>query len=1092
MKLTTLFLIAFCLQLSARSFSQAVKLDVKAAPLSKVFDAIEKQTGYVFFYDGSILRDAKPVTLTLASNELEPVLQKLFADQPLSFSISQKTINVFRKTEKPATKSEHTEITTPAPPPTVHGRITNEKGEPVAGVNVSIKGGKVIGVTNDNGEFTLTNLPDNAVLVFSAVSVETFETKLNGRNELAFTMKAKVSVLDEVQMIAYGTTTKRLNTGSVVTVKSEDIEKQAVSNPLATLQGRVPGMVITQSKGLPGAGFKVQIRGQNSIAQGSDPLFIVDGVPFAAGNQVLNNPSVTSALKISGASGASPLNSLSPSDIESIEILKDADATAIYGSRGANGVVLITTKKGKAGKSKFDFSVYSGVSVAPQFMTLMNSQQYVAMRREAMVNDGVALTTANSPDVLIYDTTKYTDFAKLFLGGSASMTDVQTSVSGGTGGTQYLIGGNYHRESTIFPTDLRDNKGSFHFSINHTSPDQKFKVSLTGLYSSERNNLTAQDYANTLSFSPDLPDFYDSLGNLNWKKGSVYFSPNPFASLKVTNTANTDNLTSNLQLSYKLFDGLTLRTSMGYNSFLFKEYYQNPIAAQSPQFVSTASFNTATNNFKSWIIEPQVSYIKNVWKGKLDLLVGGTWQELVNDGTFTGGSGITSDALLGSLAAATTITARNSYSKYHYTAFFGRLNYNINNEYILNLTGRRDGSSRFGPDKQFGNFGAAGAAWIFSNRPAVQKQFSWLSFGKLRVSYGITGNDQIGDYNYLDGWASTTRPYSTGAGLYPIQLFNPDYAWEINKKFEAALELGFLSDRILLTAGYFNNRSSNQLINYRQPSQTGFTSVVVKNFPAVVQNSGVEFTLQTKPILTKGFSWVNVLTFSAANNKLVSFPGLATSSYANTLTEGESVLRVQGYHYTGVDPATGVFTVEDLNKDNVINNKDFIVLGALAPKFYGGFSNTFTYKSWQLNVFMDFRKQMGYSYLRYIYNNYIPGNAFNQPIALLDRWQKPGDNATFQRYTATFGTPAYNATSYFASSDATWVDASFIKIRTIALSYSLPEQLLHKMHLSAMSIYLQGQNLFTITGYKGADPEIQNPYVTPTLKTYTAGIRLTL
>jgi len=969
----------------------------------------------------------------------------------------------------------------------ITGKVTNEKGEPVTGAGIKVKGSSKGTVTNEKGEFQLDNLSADATLVISFIGYEPQEIKPAGKTYLQVQLKLSVSELDQVQIIAYGTTTKRLNTGDVSKITSEEIEKQPVSNVLAALEGRVPGLIITQANGLPGSAFKVQIRGQNSIAQGSDPLFVIDGVPFASNNTSL------SQFSSAAGTGLSPFNSIIPADIESIEVLKDADATAIYGSRGANGVILITTKKGKSGKMQININAYSGTSRITAGPQMMNTKQYLQMRREALTNDKVTPTISNAPDLLLWDTSRYTDFKKLLIGGTANSTDAQGSVSGGSTNTQFLIGGGYHHESTIFPGDLADNRGSFHLNLGHSSTDQKFTMSFSAMYSSDKNNLISNDLTASLKLVPDLPALFDSTGNLVWRQGGVRFT-NPLAYLKKTYTSQTNNLLSNLQFNYHILSYITLRTSLGYNTIQNTEVQLNPIAAQDPGLSPTGSSQFGSSMAKTWIVEPQAEYVKTILKGSLDILIGGTWQEQSNTSCSIYAAGYTSDNLLQSLGGASSLQAFNNYADYHYEALFGRINYDWQNKYLLNISARRDGSSRFGPGKQFGNFGAVGAAWIFSNESFFRNALSFISFGKLRGSYGITGNDQIGDYNYLDTWSSTNLPYQGVSGLYPTQLFNPDYSWEINRKLEGAIELGFLKDRILLTTSYFRNRSSNQLVSYSLPAQTGFSGLPVANFPATVQNTGLEFTLTTKNIATKLFSWTSSFTLSVPRNKLVAFPGIATSSYASSLVVGQSLHVLYAPHFTGVNPTTGIFTFQTKNSNGIPSYPDdYFIEGNSDPKYYGGFRNSFSYKGWQLDIFFEGRKQMGTNYLLSVYNNLPPGRfsvgSGNQPIGVLDRWQKSGDLTSIQKVTATPSTAAYKTISTYTQSDAGITNASFVRLKNLSLSYAIPNNTTKKWHISLNRLYIQGQNLFTITKYKGTDPETQNVYALPPLKVITAGIQ---
>lgn len=1077
MKITLLTIIAFFSAL-APTYSQKISLSLTNASLEKTFKEIRKQTGYNFVYTREQINKANPVSINVKDASLNQVLEICFNDQPLSFKIDNKYIIV---KEKPAT--------TNSPPDKnifhITGKVINEKNEPVVGATIAIKNTKYGTATDGNGEFVLSTHEKDAILRISSVGYVDQEILLNGKTHFVISLKISVGTLDETVLIAYGKTTKRLNTGNVGKVTSEEISRQPISNPLAALQGRVPGLVVTQTSGVQGGKFNVQIRGRNSLSQGYEPLFIVDGVPFAPNNINLNQ--LTSAFASYEGQGLSPFNSINPNDIESIEVLKDADATAIYGSRGANGVVLITTKKGKGGKTIFSANVSTGFSRVTRTMDMMNTKEYLQIRKEAFKNDGEIPDIYNAPDLLLWDTTRYTDFKKLFIGGTANSTDAQVFVSGGNESTQFLIRSGYHYESTVFPGNYSDNRGSVDFNLNHISLDKKFTINLSTNYNSDKNHIGTNDPTSFLSLPPDLPLLYDSIGKLNWAIDGNSFD-NPLAFLFQNYRVQTDNLISNLQLGYKILKALTVRISLGYNSIFVDEKSAFPKASKNPQDEPSGSATFGNNRFKSWIIEPQADYIMNIGRMKFTALIGGTWQQTLNNHSTIEASGYINDELLGSVGGAGNINVSDGFNEYRYEAIFCRLNFNWQDKYIMNVTGRRDGSSRFGPNRQFANFGAGGVAWIFSNEKVFKDNLSFLSFGKLRASYGTTGNDQIGDYQYLDAWRPLSNQYQ-GPSLVPIRLFNPDYSWEINRKAEVGIELGFINDRILFSPVYFRNRSGNQLVNYRLPSQTGFTSIT-KNFPALIQNDGLEFSLSTKNISQKIFSWTTSINFSIPRNKLVSFQGLSTSSYANIYVQGKSLNLINAYHLLGVDPASGVYQFKDVNGDGLMDVNDYEANYNLDPKFYGGLSNSFQYRGWKLNIFLEFKKQMGYSFNNYPIYSFTPGGMYNLPKITLSRWKMPGDAASIQQFTQTY-TPAFDAQYNFSISDGRLSDASYIRLKNVSLSYNLSEKLSKKINLLSASIYLLGQNLLTLTKYKGSDPETQNLFVLPPLKTITAGINLT-
>jgi TonB-dependent starch-binding outer membrane protein SusC len=429
----------------------------------------------------------------------------------------------------------------------------------------------------------------------------------------------------------------------------------------------------------------------------------------------------------------------------------------------------------------------------------------------------------------------------------------------------------------------------------------------------------------------------------------------------------------------------------------------------------------------------------------------------------------------------------NNNTLYHYQAVFGRVNFGWGDKYILNLTGRRDGSSRFGPDRQFSSFGAIGGAWIFSKEAFIKDNLPFLKYGKLRGSIGITGNDQIGDYKYLNTYSLYPFPYQGQTGLVPTQLYNPDYSWETNRKSELGLELGSLNDRIIVMASFYHNRSSNQLANYTLPIQTGFSGII-QNVPALVQNTGWEYQLNASIIKTRDFTWDASLNVTFAHNKLLKFPGLSSSGYASKYEIGKPLNIVKLIHSTGVDPQTGVFQFTDKNghiTSTPTFPDDYTVVKDLTPAYYGGFNNRLQYKGLSLSVFFQFVKQEGFNYT---YNNTTPGSMTNQPIDVLSRWRKPGDITNTQLYTTTNpGSTAYNY--YSSSSDGAVSDASFIRLKNAALSYSFPMKWSSRIKAELIRFYLQGQNLITVTNYKG-DPEIKSSFKLPPLKMVTAGVQL--
>ncbi|TAM97106.1 MAG: SusC/RagA family TonB-linked outer membrane protein [Chitinophagaceae bacterium] len=956
---------------------------------------------------------------------------------------------------------------------TINGMVVSAKdGIALPAATVKIKDTNR-GITTDNyGRFTLQNVQDTAVLIVSSIGYASQEITADIKNPMIIRLIPSVNKLDETVIMGYGTTTQRLNTGDISTITAKEISEQPVTNVLAALSGRAPGVYVQTQNGLPGGNITVQIRGINSIGAGNDPLYIIDGVPYPS--TPLNN-----GLAFNGAAGnISPLNSINPDDIQSIEILKDADATAIYGSRGSNGVILITTKKGQSGKTRFQVNISQGFSRLNQQTNYLNLKQYLQLRREAFKNDGVEPTTSTAPDLLVWDTTKSTDWQKYLFGRTDPVTEAQASISGGNTSTHFLLSGNFHREGSIYRGNFHYSRAGSYFNMEHTSPNQKFHTTFTTSYEADNNDLPQLNLLSSLSLPPDFP-LYDSMGNLNWNGAS-----NPLGVLKQTTQAKTNNLVSNLILRYSILKGLDIKVSLGFNKLSLTELSITPKTAQAPSSYATNSADWADMSTQSYIIEPQINYVRKIGNGSLTMLAGGTWQYTGNQNLYIQTSNYSNESLLGSLGAAGTINSvNNTNSVYKYASIFGRVNYNWQDKYIINGSFRRDGSSRFGPGKQFGNFGAAGAAWLFSNEHFIKESIPFLSYGKLRASYGLTGNDRIADYGFLSTYSSGSI-YNNIATLRPTRAANPDYSWETNKKMEAAIELGFLKDRIMLSTAWYRNRSSNELVSYPLPTQTGFSSYQA-NLPALVGNKGWEFDFNSTNITTHNFNWQTSFNITFSNNKLISFPGIESSSYAYQYQVGQDLSVHKGYLFTGVNPKTGIAQFKDVNNDGVLNNKDRVVIGKSSPDFYGGFNNTLSYKGITLSVFFQFAKQQN--------NTLTPAmiGMSNYMDAVLKRWQKPGDITSIQKPTATFGSPASATIFNMLFSSATFSDASYIRFKNISLDYQLKSHWIQSIRAEDCKIYLQFENLITWAANNNyrLDPETTAQSIPP-LKTFVLGLQL--
>lgn len=1103
MKLTTLFILLSLLQVSAATFGQKITLKAENARIAEVLQAIRQKSGYVFFYDRKDLPDTR-ISVELKDAGIAQALEQTLRNIPVKWQIVKNNVVLTRAEEQGSLWDRVVDRFFAG---SVSGLVTDTLGQPLYGASVSLKGAKSYHALTDNyGKFSFDAIPAGHYdLDIRYIGYENQQRAIEIKGEslsLKFFLKLATSQLDQVQVIAYGSNTKRFSVGSTVTIDAATIENQPVSNVLLALQGQAPGLFVTPTGGAPGSAVKLQIRGQNSLRtqpfpgtlKYDQPLFIIDGVPFAPQNKSMGNlltynisAGATSQLP---DNGISPFGTINPADIESISILKDADATSIYGSQGANGVVLITTKKGKPGKPTLSINVNSGVNVPTRKLEMMNTEQYLAIRKEAIANDKVVFTPTNANtyrDLRLFDQQRSVDWYDEFFNRTPMNTDIHATFSGGQANTSFIFSGGYGHTSYNFPGDFADNRFTLHSGYTYRSTDNKLSVQFGTDFAYNKNNASGQPaVAAAMSMAPNFPEMVDAQGNLIWKYGdySLSYANNEYARLRQPANVQMYNLNTSARLAYQLIPNLTLSSNIGYNRVSGSTYAARPLSTLDPAgnpYISTANFTDNVNQAIN--VEPQLNYQRQIGAGVLSVLVGGTYKKVNTSSDYLSGTNYPNDDLLNSVAGAATILAGNTSNIYKYVAGFARIGYIHDQKYIVSVTGRRDGSSNFGPGQQFGNFGSVGLGWIFSEEKAIAKMLPFISFGKLSANYGTNGSDGIAPYSfqafYTISPGSTTGTYQGVRAYMPSNLFNADYSWSVKKSWNAAIDLGFFKDRLLLNVTGYLNRNTEELLNYVLPSQTGFTGVL-DNFAAILQNKGLEFSVSSTNVQNQHLKWTSTFNIGLNRNTVAAFPGLETSSYAQFYTIGESASLVQGFRYKGINQTTGLFEFYKANgqvtsspsSEHISRGGDLQPLFNTDPKFSGGFGNTLSYKGLSISAFFQFTKTRGLNYLAGIYNYGIPGQLFNLPAAVIGKyWQKPGDvDAVMQRVAAINGAPT-NAVNAFKSSDGAYGDASYLRLKTVSLSYTLPDRLLKHLGVKNCRIYMNAQNIFTITGYELGDPE---------------------
>lgn len=1087
MRLSAILLLVGALHVSATGLSQKISFSGKNVPLEKIFPVIEEQTGYLVFCNYALLNQTKLVSLSVKDMPMKDFLLEILKGQPLEYSIERKTIVISKKALPPQPAIDTTILQT------VTGKVTDVNGRPVIGATVTVKGTKSGATTNEKGIFTLTNVKRNALVVISSLGYERREIPVRG-NSIQAQLNMDINKLDETVVIAYGTTTKRLNPGDVTTVTAEEIAKNPVNNVFEALQGKVPGLFIQQVTGQPGGAFNVRLRSSaNFVTDPSvpppQPLIVVDGVIYPGSTLPMSaNTSYGTADFLKGGSG---LNYLNPNDIESISVLKDADATALYGSSGAYGVILITTKKAKPGPSTFNANIYTGVSVLGTTPKLLNTQQYLMLRREALANDGTAVSIFDKDINGTWPEDRYTDFRKVLMGSHAQTTNINLSYGGGTRNSSYLLNGSLRNNGNIQRHKGSMGDGTFRFSLNTATTDNKLGFTLSGSYLSSTSTMVPTDFSSSIAFSaPNAPPLFLPDGSINWETGANDLADDINKIYKNV----TNNLLANGTLTYKPIKQLTLRAILGYNNITGREFMGYPTTTKAPTYTNAAAeTHSLVNNYevRTITVSPYAEYNATVWgKGNLNIKTGGMIDNKLKYAEEIEGVGFPSDALLSNPAAGTTVISTYTQTPYRSLGFHAVIKFVWDQRYIINLNGRRDGSTKFGAGRKFGNFGSIAAAWIFSEATWIKEHASFLSYGKLRGSTGVIGGDAISDYSYLSTYSTLTGTYQGKTGLINGSLANPLLSWEKNKNSEVGLELGFLNDRLYTEASFYRNVASNQLIKQSLSTVTGFSGYAM-NSDAIIRNSGWEISLSSTNIKTRNITWSTRMNISIPTSKLKKLPTHRNLSASYIV--GKPVTGILLYKFAGINPQTGYYsftnakgTTDDFNSGLVDADKTEFL--DLAPKYFGNFQNSVRYKQWSVDFTFTFTSRKG--------QNFLGQSGFpfgyvgvNGGTEWLRRWQKPGDVTDIPKVSADFGN--WSRHDYFRASTGAYSDASYARLQNVSINYHLKHELLQKLHVKDLSVYLQGQNLLTISRYGGLDPENLDAGTIPPMRIFTAGANIT-
>ncbi|AQG82124.1 SusC/RagA family TonB-linked outer membrane protein [Spirosoma montaniterrae] len=979
---------------------------------------------------------------------------------------------------------------------TVTGKVTSaDDNAGLPGVSVTVKGRTQGTLTDADGNYRIA-VSDDATLVFSFIGFSPIEERVGGRSTINIRLQADVRNLNEVVVTGYGQQIKRELTGNIAKIRPADIQDQPVTSFDQAIQGKAAGVQVTNNSGKLGQGIQVRVRGQSSVSASNQPLYVVDGTPVTTDNLSFN------------AAETNPLSDINPQDIESIEILKDASAGAIYGSRAANGVVLITTKKGRAGRTNVNFGAQYGSSTPSRKLEFLNTEQYVNFYRQAAANadriDGLATSDPSSASAYMEDffvtqglgtfgtpqqvSTNWGDLAFQ----QAPFQQYDVNLNGGTDKTTFYISGQLLDQKGILIGNALT-RYSGRVNLDHRVSD-RFRIGFnTGLARTLNNRLSGdRQFDNPMQMValPPMTPATDPATGLpaGTPPGDIsipyYYNPIVNIGNSYFNTTVYRNI-SNIYGQLQIMKGLTFRSEFGLDVLNQTEelYYNSKTQRNSGSPGGEGSYRTArvenytTNNF--------FNYNTTIGRHGIDGVLGMSYQQSQTRTSLAEGQDFPSDAYRMIISAARKTNATSTQLDYRFLSYFARANYKFNDRYLLGLSARIDGSSRFGRDSRYGFFPAASAGWVLSEENFLKNNRT-VSFLKLRASYGRTGNAEIQRAGVIQNFAQLglfngDAGYAGLPGQRPFQLANPNLRWETTDQFDVGVDFGLLNNRISGEIDYYNKQTSGLLLDVNVPGTTGFATQF-RNVGAL-ENKGFEFVLNTENT-TGAFRWTTSLNAATNRNRITNLQGQIIEGGLNAMSravEGQPLGAFFTAEYAGVDPANGNaiwykntnivdangnVTGVDRTTTSVYNQAQRVVVGSPLPKWTAGVTNTFSYKGLSLSVF--FNGVFGNDINFYGVGRFSSANGRfedNQTVNQLNAWTPTNTNTDVPEARLFFNNGAQPSSRFI-------LDGSFVRLRTATLSYNLPKTIINKAKLNNVRLFVTGQNLLTFTKYAGWDPEV--------------------
>lgn len=1108
MKLIVFFILISVLHATAEVFPQELKISLESrnAYMKEVIKEIENRTEYKFLYEDELLNSEKTYSFTFKNKPLKEVLQEILQKQNLNYTVFEDNLVVITRLKAKQGFN-------------VKGRVTNIQGESLPGVNVIEVGTSNGAVTDLDGNYSITVTSEDAVLQFSFVGYLAEEVSVNGQTQINISLVEDIQELDEVVVIGYGTVKKSDLTGAVSSVKAEELMETPITSIDQGLVGRASGVMVTQTSGMPGAVASIRIRGTSSLQGGNEPLYVIDGFPVYSGGGFGNT---------GGQARMSGLSTINPSDIESIEILKDASATAIYGARAANGVVLITTKSGKQGKDQISFEANYGVQSLVKKIDVMNALQYAELVNEAYTNDGLEPVYDETEMAQIRQNPKGTDWQdEVFR--NAPTQNYQLTFSGGDDKMIYSISANYfNQEGIIRNSDFKRYSGRINVERNVL---KSLKMGTHLSISNTSANAVRTDAGGNqgivsaaMKFNPVLPVFEnEELGKYTSVNtpGIIYANPVATADEQVRENKMV-RLLGDIFAEWEIIPDLKAKVSFGTD--LSSNKFDTYIPSNIYESGGVASANITGGYTTNWLNENTLRWDKKIADNHSFSVLGGvTFQQNLYEGVTASSQDYVNDVLKENGIGAGAVYNQPSASKTEWSilSYLGRINYNFSEKYLFSLNGRIDGSSRFGENNKYAFFPSGSFAWRLIEEDFIQT-LNLFSNIKLRTSYGLTGNQEIGLYNSLPTLGNTT--YTIGrnlvTGFFPNKIPNPDLKWEKTAQFNVGIDLGFFENRLRLTSDYYNKKTSDLIYNVAVSYVSGFANSL-QNIGSV-QNQGVELAIGGDILTSGSLKWAADFNISFNKNEVLELGGedykdvgggdghLKTGS-VHRLIVGEPIGLFYGFVADGLfqnqteldngpsGPTNwiGGRRYKDLDgpdgtpDGNVNATYDRQVIGDPNPDFFGGFSNTLNYKGIELNLFLQY--SVGNDIFNYnAMELELPSGGQNVYSDLVNRWQGEGTSTIYPKATT-------NRSAVF--SDLYIEDGSYLKLKTVTLGYTFSG--LNSSGLNGIKVFLTAQNLLTFTEYSGYDPEVSYRGATnlelgedfggyPQAKTFMLGVKLNL